>query len=265
MVCTPRDRRIFASLLETVHRRNVPGHSVGKLAAEIGTCLLETPYAAGTLERRGPEELVVNLRRMDCFTLVENALALARLIRSGKSAFEDYAAELAQIRYRQGRLAGYASRLHYFSDWVFDNQRKGIVKDITRLLGGQPCLKKIGFMTRNADRYPPLGNRDIFRQIRALEKKMSRRNRCLLSRGFVKQADGRIADGDLIAVTASAEGLDVMHAGLAVRVRGKIRLLHASATARKVVISRETLDRYLAGSGSRTGILVARAVECTKA
>ena len=264
MVCTPRDRRIFASLLETVHRRNVPGHSVGKLAAEIGTCLLETPYAAGTLERRGPEELVVNLRRMDCFTLVENALALARLIRSGKSAFEDYAAELAQIRYRQRRLAGYASRLHYFSDWIFDNQRKGIVQDITRLLGGQPSLKKIGFMTRNADRYPPLGNPHIFRQVREQEKKMSRRTRCLLPKGFVKQADGRIADGDLIAVTTSTEGLDVMHAGLAVRIRGRIHLLHASVAARKVVISQETLDRYLAGSANRTGILVARAVECTR-
>ena len=93
---------------------------------------------------------------------------------------------------------------------------------------------------------------------------MSRRTRCLLPKGFVKQADSRIADGDLIAVTTSTEGLDVMHAGLAVLVRGQIRLLHASATARKVVISRETLDRYLAQSSSRTGILVARAVECTR-
>lgn len=265
MICTPQDRRIFASLLSAFRHRNGAGHSVGKLAAEIGIYLLGTPYAAGTLERRGPEELVINLRQMDCFTLVENALALARLIRSGKTAFGEYAAELARIRYRQGLLAGYASRLHYFSDWVFDNQRKGIVKNLTRALGGQPCLKKIGFMTRNADRYPPLGNRDIFRQIRALEVKMGRRARCWLPERFVKQADGRIADGDLIAVTAAAEGLDVMHAGMAVRVRGKIRLLHASATARKVVISPETLDRYLAGSGKRTGILVARAVECAKA
>ncbi len=265
MICTPQDRRIFASLLHAVRRRSGTGQSIGELATEIGTCLLGTPYAAGTLERKGPEELVINLRQMDCSTLVENVLALTRMIRSGRSAFGEYAAELARIRYRQGRLAGYASRLHYFSDWIFDNQRKGIVQNITRTLGGQPCLKKIDFMTKNADRYPPLGNPEIFRQTRALEKKMRRRLRYWLPKPFVKEADGRIADGDLIAVTAAAVGLDVMHAGLAVRVRGKIRLLHASVTARKVVISTEPLHDYLAGSESRTGILVARAVEYAEA
>ena len=265
MICTSQDRRIFASLLHAVPRWSASRQSVGELAVEIGTRLLGTPYAAGTLERSGPEELVVNLRRLDCFTLVENVLALARLIRSGKSAFEEYAAELARIRYRRGVLAGYASRLHYFSDWIFDNQRKGIVKSLTRALGGEPCLKKIDFMTRNADRYPALGDRAIFRQMKLVEKRMRRRVRFRLPRRFVKPADARIADGDLIAVTAAAEGLDVMHAGLAVRVQGRIRLLHASSTARKVVVSTETLDRYLAGSDSRTGILVARAVDPEKA
>ncbi len=265
MICTPQDRRIFASLLQAVRRRSGAEHSVGKLAAEIGICLLGTPYAAGTLEREAPEELVINLRQMDCLTLVENALALARLLRSGKSAFEEYAAELARIRYRHGLIAGYASRLHYFSDWVFDNQRKGIVKRLTRSLGGQPWRKRIDFMTRNADRHLPLENHDTFRQIQALEAKIGRRVRYWLPERLVKQADRRMADGDVIGITAAADGLDVMHAGLAIRVRGKIRLLHASAAARKVVISRETLDLYLAGSGNRTGILVARAVECARA
>jgi hypothetical protein len=264
LIYTSQDRRIFASLLPAVGRRSGAAQSVGELATEIGTCLLGTPYAAGTLERTGPEELVINLRQMDCFTFVENALALARVIQSGKASFEAYAAELTAIRYRQGQPAGYSSRLHYFSDWIFENQRKGILKNFTRALGGEPCRKKIDFMTKNEDRYPPLRNPETCRKIKDLEKKMRRRICYRLPKRLVKRTDGRISDGDLIAVTAAAEGLDVMHCGLAVRIRGKIHLLHASAAARKVAISADTLDRYLAGSEGRTGILVARAVECAK-
>ncbi|MCX5842100.1 MAG: DUF1460 domain-containing protein, partial [Deltaproteobacteria bacterium] len=148
MIFKPKDRKICESLLQTARHRNGAAKSVNERMLEAGTYFLGTPYSACTLEKKGPEELVINLRQMDCFTLVENALALARLIKAGKSDFGDYADALAAIRYRQGRLEGYPSRLHYFSDWIFDNQRKGIVQNISRRLGGQPYLKKIDFMTK---------------------------------------------------------------------------------------------------------------------
>jgi hypothetical protein len=231
---------------------------------EAGKYFLGTPYAKNAIEREGPEELVINLRQMDCFTLVENVLALARLIKSGKSDFGDYADALAAIRYRRGRLEGYSSRLHYFSDWIFDNQRKGIVQNISRRLGGQPYLKKIDFMTRYADRYPALQDRNIYRQMAAVERRMRRRVLYYIPKQFVRNMESRIADGDLIAVTAAAEGLDVTHVGLAVHAEKTLHLLHASSAVRKVVISKETLDRYLAGNKSRTGIMVARAVDFVK-
>jgi hypothetical protein len=264
LIFKPEDRKICDSLLQTARHRNEAAKSVNELMLEVGKYFLGTPYAAHTLEREGPEELVINLRQMDCFTLAENVVALARLIKSGKSDFDDYADALADIRYRQGRLEGYPSRLHYFSDWIFDNQRKSIVQNISRRLGGQTYLKKIDFMTKYADRYPALQDRSVCRQMAAVERRMRRRVLYYIPKQSVQNMESRIADGDLIAVTAAAEGLDVTHAGLAVHLKKKVHLLHASSAARKVVISRETLDRYLAGNKSRTGIMVARAVDFVK-
>jgi Protein of unknown function (DUF1460) len=264
LIFKPEDRKICESLLRTARHQNEAAKSVNELMIEIGKSFLGTPYATNALEREGPEELVINLRQMDCFTLVENVVALARLIKSGKSAFDDYAAALETIRYRQGRLEGYPSRLHYFSDWIFDNQRKGIVQNISRRLGGQPYLKKINFMTKYADRYPELQDRNVYRQMAAVERRMRRRVFYYIPKQFVRNMESRIADGDLIAVTTATEGLDVTHVGLAVHAKKKLHLLHASSATRKVVISKETLDRYLAGNKSRTGIMVARAVDFVK-
>jgi hypothetical protein len=264
LIFKPEDRKICDSLLQTARHRNKAAKSVNELMIEVGKYFLGTPYAAHTLEREGPEELVINLRQMDCFTLAENVVALARLIKSGKSDFDDYADALADIRYRQGRLEGYPSRLHYFSDWIFDNQRKGIVQNISRRLGGQPYLKKIDFMTKYADRYPALQDRNVYRQMATVERRMRRQVLYYIPKQSVQNMESRIADGDLIAVTTAAEGLDITHAGLAVHMKKKLHLLHASSAARKVVISRETLDRYLAGNKSRTGIMVARAVDFVK-
>jgi len=85
-----------------------------------------------------------------------------------------------------------------------------------------------------------------------------------IPKASLKKIENRIADGDLIAVTTLTEGLDVTHVGIAVRVRHRIHFLHASSLAGSVIISTETLDRYLAGSKDRSGIMVARAVESVK-
>jgi hypothetical protein len=264
LIYRPEDRKIVESLLQAGRHHSESAKSMGELAMAMGRSFLGIPYADHTLERKGPETLVINLRQMDCFTLVENVLALARLITSGKFAFADYAAALTAIRYRGGRLDGYPSRLHYFSDWLFDNQRKGIVRNISRALGGQPYVKKIDFMTKQADRYPALRNREICRQMAAVERRIRRRVCHFIPKVSLRDIENRIAGGDLIAVTTAAKGLDVMHVGLAVPVKNELHLLHASSAARKVVVSTETLDRWLAGNENRTGIMVARVVESRK-
>ncbi len=258
MIVKPKDRRIFQELVDALGVAAQQKLPIGELAVEVGRFFLGTPYAAGTLERRGREALLVNLREFDCFTFVENAAVLARLIGSGKEGFADYAVALETLRYRGGRLNGYASRLHYFSDWLRENQKKRILKDVTREIGGRVFPKKINFMTRNPALYPALKHPEIFREMLAVQRICARRRLFHLPRRELRAAEEGIRDGDLIGITTEREGLDVVHAGLAVRVKNRLHLLHASRAAGKVVISSETLSRYLAADESRAGIMVGR-------
>jgi hypothetical protein len=257
-----RDRKIFDALTRTFTREKA--NTTGEWMIRLGRHFLGAPYAAGTLEKEGPEALVINLRQFDCLTFVENIIALTQLFLSEHVSFDRYREILASIRYRQGRLDAYASRLHYFTDWLFDNERKGIVKNISRTLGGQPFSKKVNFMTEHPDHYPALKDRDVYRQIRAIERRIQQRLCYYMPRVSLKKIENRIVDGDLIAVTTRTEGLDVTHVGIAVHVRQRIHFLHASSLAGSVIISTETLDRYLARSKDHSGIMLARAVESVK-
>jgi hypothetical protein len=112
LVTTPEDRRIVEGLLRAPILPGRQTRPVGERALGLAGFFLGSPYAAGTLEQRGAERLVVNLRQFDCFTLVETVVVLTRLLGVGKQDFADYAAALAGVRYRGGALHGYASRLH---------------------------------------------------------------------------------------------------------------------------------------------------------
>ena len=135
MIYRSADRIIYDYLIDSACRKWKRAQSISELMLNVGKYFLEFPYVSNTLEIESEETLVINLRGFDCFTFIENVVVLTRQIREGIFTFEDYAAELEKIRYRNGRVNGYSSRLHYFSDWLFDNERKGIVKDITRETG----------------------------------------------------------------------------------------------------------------------------------
>lgn len=254
-----RDREIFNALSQNFDR-HMAGNAGERILA-LGRYFLGAPYASGTLEKDKPEALVVNLRQFDCFTFVENCVVLAHLFSSGPVSFARYREALTFIRYRRGRLDGYASRLHYFSDWLFDNQRKGIVKNISFILGGQPLSKKIHFMTGHPDQYPALQDRAVYRQMRDVERRTQHRVRHYIPKAALKKMEGRIADGDLIAITTRIEGLDVTHAGIAVHVGQGLHLLHASSLAGCVLVSTETIDRYLTENKTCSGVMVARMTE----
>jgi hypothetical protein len=155
-------------------------------------------------------------------------------------------------------LQGYSSRLHYFSDWIHDNQKKGVVRDVTAKIGGRPLRKAITFMTTHPDFYPSLKNTAKLRRMKSIEKTISRRSLFFIPKKTLGRLEDRIRDGDLIAITTNTKGLDVQHVGLATRVKNRIHLLHASSTEGKVVLSKKTLYRYLMQSKVRSGIMVAR-------
>jgi hypothetical protein len=157
-------------------------------------------------------------------------------------------------------MQGYSSRLHYFSDWIYDNQRKGIVRNVTADIGGRPFRKTINFMTTHPDLYPLMKNEANLRRMKSVERTISRRSLYYIPKRIVRVLQDRIVDGDIIAITTNTEGLDVQHVGFAVRVKNRIYLLHASSAERKVVFSQQTLYRYLMQSRTRSGIMVVRLV-----
>jgi hypothetical protein len=253
-----QDRRIFGELIRFLDKKKTSTKFPDQLMLEIGRFFLGTPYVAGTLETERAEHLVVNLREHDCVTFVENVVALVWHVKSREKSFEAFQRLLRKIRYRQGRLQGYSSRLHYFSDWIHDNQKKGIVRDVTAEIGGKPLRRAMDFMTTNPDLYPPLKNAANLRRMKFVEKTISTRSLFFIPKKALRRLEDRIRDGDLIAITTNTEGLDVQHVGLAARVKNRIHLLHASSTEGKVVLSQKTLYRYLTRSRARSGIMVAR-------
>jgi len=258
VICRAEDYKIYHDLIETAHEKWKNAESVSLLMLAIGKYFLGFPYVSNTLETESGEKLVINLRGFDCFTFVENVVVLATLIKGGIHTFDEYAALLERSRYRNGILDGYSSRLHYFSDWLSDNEKKGIIKDVTREMGGRRVLKRIHYMTAHPDNYPALNNAMLCRKMIAVERNISERPFYYIPKAELKQFENTIEDGDIIAMTTSVEGLDVAHVGIAVFSEGGIHLIHASEVEKKVVISDTALYQYVFGRKTMTGIMVGR-------
>jgi len=228
------------------------------LIVEIGQFLLGAPYKAGVLEASGKEKLIVNLSSFDCTTFVETVLALTRCSVQGKITPAEFRKTLKFIRYRQGTITSYSSRLHYFTDWLRDNEKKKILKDISRQFDAEAQRKKINYMTAHRTSYPALKNEDEFQKMLLVEKNISRRVFYFIGRDMVSRQKTKIKNGDIIAFITNQEGLDVAHIGFAIWERKNLYLLHASSKEDSVVISKKTLTAYLKSNKKFTGIIVAR-------
>ena len=231
--------------------------SFGDLVIEIGRRFLHAPYKTGTLEAGGKEKLVVNFTQFDCFTFLEAVLALAKCAIQWRITVVEFRRMLQFIRYHHGIIAGYSSRLHYFTDWLRDNERKKIIKDITRRLGGEPRRKKINYMTTHRASYPELKNENEFQKMLIVEKNLSRKTFCVIKKNKVNRQKGNIKTGDIVAFVTEREGLDVVHVGFALWQGKNLHLLHASSKEGGVVISKKPLVTYLKQNKKFTGIIVA--------
>lgn len=257
-----KDMEICKSKFELAVSKGLSELPAGDVIVEIGKSFLGVDYEAFTLEKPGEESLVVNLRGLDCTTFLENSLVFARLIKQGKNGFEAYLAELQYIRYRGGRIDGYPSRLHYFTDWIHDNQSKGIVMDITKETGGVTYNKKVSFMSENQNLYKQIkGNLENLKAIKETENEINSRQHYYIPKKDVSIAEKKIKNGDLIAITSSVNGLDINHVGIAVEINGRIHFMHAPQVGAKVQITDVPLDKYLAGIKKHTGIMVLRPAE----
>ncbi len=252
---TAEDSLIFNNLIDFLKDKEL---STQNRITEIARFFLETPYVASTLELEGDEQLVINLREMDCTTFVEYVLALTLCTNNNCHNFSDFKRHLANIRYNNGVIDGYPSRLHYFTDWLVNNQQKGILEIVSDSIGDIPLKPDINFMSSHAHLYKQLDNEQFLEDIKAREIQISNYQVKFIPKNSIDKIEHLILDGDIIALVTNVKGLDVSHVGLAIHQNGRLHFIHASSTEKKVVITNESLHQYLVPQKRIDGILVGR-------
>ncbi|MEE4176982.1 MAG: N-acetylmuramoyl-L-alanine amidase-like domain-containing protein [Bacteroides sp.] len=252
------DMAMINELVSSISKEAGKVAEIGDLILSLGEKLLGTPYVAHTLEVNATEQLVVNLQEVDCTTFVEYILALALTIEEGKAGFEDYASILACLRYREGYPNGYASRLHYFSEWLHLHAQQGLLELVSEPIGSKPFDSKVSFMTAHPGAYPQMADPAILEQMKEVEKNVSALKTNFIPKEDIREVEKYIQNGDIIAFTTDIEGLDVSHTGFAYFREGRLHLLHASTRGNSVEVSVVPLSEYLAEMRRVIGILVAR-------
>ena len=239
---------------------NAKGSSLDDFTLTVAKSFLNRPYKAHTLEGNNPEKLVINLREFDCTSFVESCIAMGLTYRKSDISFDKYESYLKRLRYyNKGKIKGYESRIHYFSDWLYTHKNDGLMEDITPSLGGVEWKKNVNFMSTHWNKYPFPNNTSLQEKIQKIEEKMNGQNYSFVPKSKVKIIENQMMNGDIVAITTNIEGLDITHVGFAIRLQDKrVYLLHASSEFKRVMVTDKPLAEYLAKNKTQTGIMVAR-------
>jgi Protein of unknown function (DUF1460) len=256
---SPADRQEFNDILKQVESGTIPRQELGPMIQAIAEKFRGYGYTADLLDRQEPETLQLSLKRFDCVLFVEAMLGLTRTMRSDDPAAGQFVAQMQAQRYRDGQVDGYCSRLHYFSDWILENQRQGRVQDLGEELDGVPLNRSLNFMSQNWQKYPQLVANPANRAcIQSMEQHLGTVNLRYIPTDRINGIKAQLQSGDIIAVVTRTPGLDVTHTGLVYRNgNGDVGMIHAAPRVGVIVSS--DLQRYVGRLGpSAIGILVAR-------
>ena len=251
---------LFNGAMAYAEENELHSESLGNIMVQVGEWFMAKPYAAGTLDGPGPEQLVIKLDGFDCVTFVESTLALSRTISDESYSLERFASVMREQRYRGSELDGYCSRLHYFSEWIYDNELRGNVENLTKSLGGIRRNTTLNFMSSHRESYPKLAQSDsLFQRLIEIERTLEDLELYYIPQDEIRDAYDDLLSGDIIALATDIEGLDVVHTGLVYRFEdGRVGLMHAS-TVNGVTVSSD-LQEYVENNRRQIGIVVARPV-----
>ena len=258
---TPEDSLIYARTMQKL--LPLAGRPSGEIMTAAAEALCGTPYKGGTLEST-PEHLTVNLQETDCILLVEACTAMTLLLKDnpggGIPPFEDFCTTLRRLRYRNGIISGYPSRLHYTSEWLLQASANGVLREVTQELGGIPLEQEFSFMSSHRDNYPQLrGNAGTAaaEQIRRTEERLDTAAAYFyIPAEKIREAEANIQDGDIICIVSSTSGLDITHTGIARRAGdGSLHFIHASMREGRTVMEARTLREYVKKGGIRVARL----------
>ncbi len=251
----------FQQVMNYARDRHLYQRPIGDVMQAISEQLLTTPYQEDLLDATPHETLTLSLQKFDCVLFIESVLAIARGVAEQDYSVATFVAHIREQRYVNGEMNGYCSRLHYFSQWLADNQNRTIVKDLTSDLNGVPINKTLNFMSVHWQAYPQLAHSAANRQcIDQMESNLDSASIRYIPTQQIQSHYAALEAGDVIAIATQVPGLDVTHTGLVYRSpTGELGLIHA-APIRGVMISPD-LQRYVARLDGAIGILVARPVD----
>jgi hypothetical protein len=257
----------FNRLVAKAKAGNWKALPIGERTAAVGQALVGTRYKHFTLEIDNRiESPSVNFQGMDCWTFFEIALGFARMLNEPESNWtpERLLHYIEMDRYRGGECTGdYLSRLHYLEDWLYDNNRRGLVEDLTRDLGGRSVPHSAREMSTGWRHYRYLAsNRSLLGPLARMEANVSSRPLYEIPKSKVAGIESKLRSGDIIGVISrERNGLhSTAHVGLALRTSdGALHFMHASSPSNYAhVVVDSQLSKYLYRYGSDSGILVAR-------
>lgn len=256
----PKDQNgtVFKQVMQRARSRELDRQEFGAIVQNVAEQLLGATYVDGLLDRAETEELVLSLTEFDCVLFVETVLAMARSIVERDYTYAGFGDRVETQRYRNGDREDYCSRLHYFSEWIDDNQKRSYLASNVSGLQVQPLEKTLNFMTTHRSKYRHLKSNDAnFQCIAQMEAQLLNLDIQYVPTERVRGQYAAIQSGDVIAIATDISGIDVTHSGLAyAHPDGSMGFIHA-APGRGVIVA-EDLQQYVERVPSAIGILVAR-------
>ena len=228
-----------------------------------GSRFLGTPYKNYTLELDDRIETpCVNMAGMDCWTFFEIALGTARALKTSENPTSQDLLRMIELdRYRGGRCNGiFTSRLHYLEQWLYDNQSRGLVKNVTPSLPGarklKRSMKEMSATWRSSKQLR--ANPALVSELARIEGQLSRRGIWYVPKSKVPAAEKHLRNGDIVCIVTTWPRGYTSHVGIAYRDKnGVLRLMHASKNAGEVIVD-SRLSSYLNRYRTNAGIMVAR-------
>jgi hypothetical protein len=266
-VLSPPDTTVdrFQAALQTALSHSEATDSIGPVMQAVGRHFRGRPYRTGTLDAPTTETLVARFDGFDCVTFVETALALARGAQASDTTYAGFARRLAEQRYRGGGPVGYCGRLHYFTEWITNNAKRGHVRRLGAQLEGRPLRDTLDFMSTHRSAYDRFATDDsLFACVQGMETRLRAQQRRdpvrYVPQDSIRAVYDQLQAGDVVALVSSIDGLDVAHTGLVYAHPddgpNTVGLLHASLSD-GVTVSPD-LQRYVQTIDRQIGMVVAR-------
>lgn len=260
----------FDAIVKKAQAENWAQLPIGDRIIKFARELRGQPYISFSLEIDDHIEAPsANLDGLDCWTFFEISLGLARMVAYEKDAYtpQDLLDQIEFTRYRAGSCSGnYLERIHYLSEWFFENEARGVADDITRDFAGATRIRgrELHEMTNLAQHYRYLReNPELVPKMAVLQDQIEQLPVYHIPKDKVAAIEDQIQDGDIIGIATRHHGGFCSHVGIAIRTDdGVMRLMHATTQKkyRRVIID-DSISEYLERISSTLGIIVARPLE----